>query len=189
MVNRGKFPFAVRYSLFALLSVIAPATAATPEPQGYRLGHFRAEVPSTLEGATVVTTAEAERLWRSKAAVFVDVLPKPEKPANLPAGTIWREPERDDIPGSVWLPNVGFGMLPPAMESYFRHGLSAATDGDSTRALLFYCLERCWMSWNAAKRALALGYRKVLWYPEGTDGWSRQGLPLERRQPAVQKRQ
>jgi rhodanese-related sulfurtransferase len=39
------------------------------------------------------------------------------------------------------------------------------------------------MSWNAAKRALALGYRKVLWYPEGTDGWSRRGLPLERRTP------
>ena len=39
------------------------------------------------------------------------------------------------------------------------------------------------MSWNAAKRALALGYRRVLWYPEGTDGWARQGLPLERRAP------
>ena len=68
------------------------------------------------------------------------------------------------------------------MESYFRQGLSEATGGDSNRPILFYCLER-WMSWNAAKRALALGYRKVLWYPEGTDGWSRRGLPLERRTP------
>jgi PQQ-dependent catabolism-associated CXXCW motif protein len=182
-VNRGKFPFAIRYSLFALLSLISPATAAPPEPQGYRLDQFRAEVPATLEGASVVTTAEAERLWRSKAAVFIDVLPKPPKPANLPAGTIWREPEREDIPGSTWLPNVGFGVLQPAIESYFRKGLSAATGGDAARPILFYCLERCWMSWNAAKRALALGYRKVLWYPEGTDGWSRQGLPLEPRTP------
>jgi rhodanese-related sulfurtransferase len=30
---------------------------------------------------------------------------------------------------------------------------------------------------------MALGYRKVLWYPEGTDGWTRQGLPLEQRVP------
>ena len=168
---------------YCLLSLITPATAAPPEPEGYRLDHFRAEVPATLQGATVVTTGEAERLWRSKVAVFIDVLPKPPKPANLPAGTIWREPEREDIPGSIWLPNVGFGVLAPAMESYFRKGLSETTGGAADRPILFYCLERCWMSWNAAKRALALGYRKVLWYPEGTDGWSRQKLPLERRTP------
>ena len=74
-------------------------------------------------------------------------------------------------------------MLQPALEAYFQAGLTAVTQGDRNRALLFYCLERCWMSWNAAKRALALGYRRVLWYPEGTDGWARQGLPLERRAP------
>jgi PQQ-dependent catabolism-associated CXXCW motif protein len=175
--------FAIRYSLFAFLSLTSPALATVEEPHGFRLDHFRAEVPATLKGATVVTTAEAERLWRRKEAVFIDVLPRPPKPANLPAGTIWREPERDDIPGSIWLPNVGFGVLDPAMESYFRQGLSEAAGGDSDRPILFYCLERCWMSWNAAKRALTLGYRKVLWYPEGTDGWSRRGLPLERRTP------
>jgi PQQ-dependent catabolism-associated CXXCW motif protein len=36
----------------------------------------------------------------------------------------------------------------------------------------------CWMSWNAAKRALELGHKAVVWYPEGTDGWSEAGLPL-----------
>jgi PQQ-dependent catabolism-associated CXXCW motif protein len=178
-----RFLFAIRYSLFAFLSLTSPALAAVEEPRGYRLDDFRSEVPATLKGATVVSTAEAERLWRSRAAVFVDVLPKPPKPANLPAGTIWREPLHQDIPGSIWLPNVGFGALPSAMEAYFRESLSVATGGDKRRAVLFYCLERCWMSWNAAKRALALGYLKVLWYPEGTDGWSRQGLPLEHRTP------
>jgi len=33
------------------------------------------------------------------------------------------------------------------------------------------------MSWNAAKRAIALGYT-VAWYPDGTDGWQDAGLPL-----------
>ena len=37
------------------------------------------------------------------------------------------------------------------------------------------------MSWNAAKRALALGYAHVAWYPEGADGWAAAGLPLEKR--------
>jgi PQQ-dependent catabolism-associated CXXCW motif protein len=168
---------------YCLLLLTFPAVAAVDEPQGYRLDNFRSEVPSTLKGATVVSTTEAERLWRDKAAAFVDVLPKPPKPANLPAGTIWREPGREDIPGSIWLPNTGFGVLQPGIESYFKQGLAEVTDGDKGRAILFYCLERCWMSWNAAKRALSLGYRKVLWYPQGTDGWSRQGLPLEHRTP------
>ena len=35
------------------------------------------------------------------------------------------------------------------------------------------------MSWNAAKRALALGYADVAWYRDGTDGWSAALLPLE----------
>jgi hypothetical protein len=79
---------------YCILLLVLPAGAVVDEPQAYRLDNFLSEVPATLKGATVVTTAEAERLWRSKAAVFVDVLPMPPKPANLAAGTIWREPLR-----------------------------------------------------------------------------------------------
>ena len=34
------------------------------------------------------------------------------------------------------------------------------------------------MSWNAAKRALAAGYRNVMWFRDGTDGWQELGYPL-----------
>ena len=34
------------------------------------------------------------------------------------------------------------------------------------------------MTWNAGKRALALGYRQVLWFADGTDGWRDAGLAL-----------
>jgi rhodanese-related sulfurtransferase len=40
------------------------------------------------------------------------------------------------------------------------------------------------MSWNAAKRALAMGYANVAWYPDGTDGWADADLPLEQATPA-----
>jgi PQQ-dependent catabolism-associated CXXCW motif protein len=43
---------------------------------------------------------------------------------------------------------------------------------------VFFCLKDCWMSWNAAKRALSLGYRNVMWFSEGTDGWQELGYPL-----------
>jgi len=39
------------------------------------------------------------------------------------------------------------------------------------------------MSWNAAKRALAYGYRNVAWFPDGSDGWQEAGLPLAEATP------
>jgi rhodanese-related sulfurtransferase len=40
------------------------------------------------------------------------------------------------------------------------------------------------MSWNAAKRALSIGYNNVAWYPDGTDGWQAAKLPLREAKPA-----
>jgi PQQ-dependent catabolism-associated CXXCW motif protein len=153
------------------------------EPEGYRSADYRSPTPTTLHGARVITTSEAEALWRSRNAVFVDVMPRPPRPAGLPAGTVWRDQPRPNIPGSIWLPDTGYGALAPAIDEYFRDGLERAAGADRTRLLVFYCLRDCWMSWNAAKRAIALGYAQVAWYPDGTDGWQSAGLPLEDAKP------
>jgi len=163
---------------------VSPALAAAPpEPDSYRLSDYKAPVPLTLKGARVVGTAEAFALWSTRAAAFIDVLPQAPRPANLPAGTIWRDKPREDIPGSVWLPDTGYGELHPSMEAYFRGGIEHASHGSKAAALVFYCLADCWQSWNAAKRAVSLGYTGVVWYPEGTTGWAAAGHPLERRLP------
>jgi PQQ-dependent catabolism-associated CXXCW motif protein len=175
-----KFP-AWTASLWLALSL--PAAAAPPEPDGYRQEAFRAPVPATLKGAQVLTTEQAKTLWQDKRAVFVDVLPQAPRPKNLPAETVWRDPPRLDIPGSVWLADTGYGELNEIMLGYFRDGLAKASGGDLERTLVFYCLRDCWMSWNAAKRAETLGYKHVAWYPDGTDGWREAGLALEDRKP------
>lgn len=167
----------------ALLAVGAAAQEKPPEPAGYRLDDYRAPVPATLAGARVLATQEAAAIWRDKAAVFVDVLPRAPKPAGLPPDAVWRDKPRFDIPGSVWLPDTGFGAVSEATERYLAGALERATAKDKSRALVFYCLADCWMSWNAAKRALSLGYANVSWYPEGADGWSKAGHPLEPREP------
>jgi len=169
-----------RLSLVAILVAIAQAaTAEVPEPEGYRLENYRAPVPATLRGAKVIGTDEAEAIWRSHSASFVDVLPRPPRPRDLPAGTLWRDKPRANIPGSIWLPDTGYGELAPSMAGYFANGLDRASQGDHARMLVLYCLADCWMSWNAAKRALVLGYSNVAWYPEGTDGWQAALLPLQ----------
>lgn len=111
------------------------------------------------------------------------MLPQAPKPANLPKGTIWRDKPRESIPGAIWLPNVGYGAIADVTADYFRKGLEAATGGDADAPVLFFCLEDCWMSWNAARRALEWGYSAVYWFPEGTDGWALWDYPLERVEP------
>jgi len=105
--------------------------------------------PATLNGARVLTTGEAAALSKAGGAVFIDVMPQPPRP-NLPAGTIWRDKPRHNIPGSLWLPDTGYGALAAATDDYFRNGLATASGGDQTKLLVVYCQRDCWMSWNAA---------------------------------------
>ena len=168
---------------FIAILPCASTFAEVAEPDGYRLDDYRAPTPADLRGAHVIDTQQAFELWQAKSAVFVDALARPPKPADLPPKTVWRDKPRADIPGSVWLVNTGFGALAEATQHYFETGLAKATGGDKTKPLVFYCLADCWMSWNAAKRALSLGYANVYWYPEGTDGWEK-GRPSARRSRA-----
>ena len=110
--------------------------AAVAEPDGYRTQDYRAPTPNTLKGARVVTTSEAAAIWRAGHAAFVDVMPQPPRPAGLPPGTIWRDKPRLNIPGSLWLPDTGYGELADVTEDYLRTGLARLTGGDRTKLLV-----------------------------------------------------
>lgn len=165
----------VRIAFAEDVSGLSPVGPAPPEPETYRTDKYRSPVPLTLKGATVLSSGEASKIWSEKQAVFIDVYPHPPKPAGLPAGTIWHEASHMTIERAVWLPNVGFGVLSPQFDEYFRRNLKMLTGGDQTKPLVFFCLRNCWMSWNAAKRALSYGYSHVSWYRDGTDGWQEIG--------------
>ena len=153
--------------------VLLPAFGWAAE---YRMADYRAPTPPAVEGATTVDTAQAKALLESGAVVAINVMPAPRQPGS---GT-WLLPKpRQHLPGSTWLANVGYGDLPPAMQEWFRTRLN----GMGGRGLMFYCMADCWMSWNAAKRAVEWGFSPVYWYRDGTDGWSLAGLPLEQATP------
>ena len=98
----------------AMLAMASPPS----DPQGYRMDDYRAPTPVSLPGAMVLSTKDARALWDNRQAVFVDVLPRPPRPAGLPASTLWRPKPRYDVPGSIWLPDTGYGALAPIMEDY-----------------------------------------------------------------------
>ncbi|MGI9418570.1 MAG: PQQ-dependent catabolism-associated CXXCW motif protein [Geminicoccaceae bacterium] len=162
-----------------------PALACDVEtPDGYRQGHYRAPTPCDLAGARVVTTEQMRSLVEDQDPVLIDAMPLVRTSETDFTGR-WTMPEpRENIPGSVWLPNIGHGSLDDEMTAYFRDNLRQVTAGDRHRPLVFYCFVDCWMSWNAAKRALDFGYRNVIWYPEGTDGWKEAGFTLAPSTPA-----
>jgi PQQ-dependent catabolism-associated CXXCW motif protein len=183
----------VAVSIVLCLCLAAPSIDAADrlpdELDGYRLDDYRAPTPATVAGRAAIDTAAVHRLWQSHAAAFIDVLPAPRRPDGLPAGAVWAPKPHRDIPGSIWLPDVGRGALTPRLEAWFRAGLERASEGDHKAPLVFYCLAECWMSWNAAKRAIAWGYDAALWYADGNDGWAAAGFPIAEAIPSVDEAQ
>lgn len=178
------------FALYAILasSILAhaqekPQDRPPEEPDSYRSENYRSPTPLTLKGVRVVSTDEAHKIWQSGEAAFIDVLPRAPRPANLPKDTLWHEKPRLAIPGSLWLPDTGYGELAPETLAYFKAGLQTASNGNFAKKIVIYCLADCWMSWNAAKRALELGHSEVIWYPDGTDGWRAAGFNVEEIRP------
>jgi PQQ-dependent catabolism-associated CXXCW motif protein len=174
---------AIRLLAFGLVLIgNIGSNAGPPEPEEYRMDDYRAPVPETVAGGMVLDTNRARELWQTGNAVWIDVLPAPRRPVNLPAGAFWMPLPHRDIPGSLWLPDVGRGALSPELEGFFQHQLEAASKGRKDAEIAFYCVADCWMSWNATKRAASWGYTRLFWYRDGIDGWGAAKLPLEDRE-------
>ncbi len=172
----------LRAALLATALLAGPAFAApVEEPPGFRLSDYRAPTPAGVTGAVTVDTAAARTLLERGAAIpiYVQKLDR----SSLPGAPWLLSKPFAQIPGSVWLPNVGLGAPDPATLAWFQAQLDRLTGGDRARGLLFYCLSDCWLSWNAAKRAVLAGHTGVHWYPAGVDGWAEAGLPTENAQP------
>lgn len=148
-----------------------------PEPDGYWQGAMNGRVPATLAGGTVIGTDTLQDMLRTKSPLLIDVVPAPRQPEG-DSGPWMPLPHRD-IPNSVWIPGIGSGVISAEMTAYFRDRLAALTGHDPDKLMVFYCRPNCWASWNAAKRAIAQGYRHVFWYPDGVEAWQDAGLPTQ----------
>lgn len=160
------------------------AGAALPaEPAGYRMDHYHAAVPQTLKGACVVDLKDLQALAKRKDVVLIDVSPAARKPDDRPKDALWTVPKRKTIEGALWMANMGLGELPKPDEAAFQAELTRLAGPDGNRTLVFFCKPDCWMSWNAAKRALSYGLRNVDWFPGGAEAWIDAGLPSETAKP------
>jgi len=178
--------------LAASAAAATPAGPATPrgaaagavaEPEGYWLGDIGSPVPATLKGGHIVHVGGVLHLLRQGGAVVVDVSNAPRRPEGLADGAPWMPLPHAALPGAVWIPEAGEGAIARRIDEYFRARLAEATRGDLNVPLIFYCHTHCWLSWNAAKRAIGYGYRRVYWFPEGIEAWMAAGQPTAATQP------
>jgi PQQ-dependent catabolism-associated CXXCW motif protein len=136
---------------------VAPRSDLRPAP-------YAAPTPLVVPGARTVRTEELARsLSGAGGPLLIDVASG--------EGHV-------TLAGALWWPGVGRGAdFVDAGEFALR--LEQATGGDMSRPLAFFCVNsQCWLSYNASLRAVALGYRRVLWYRGGVAAWREAGLPL-----------
>lgn len=146
------------------------------EPEGFWTGPIDSPVPGTLAGGKVIHAQEAAEMMKAKDALVIDVSSAPKKPEGMAADALWLPLPHDAIPGSSWIPGAGTGEISQDIDAFFRAYLEQATGGDFEHPIVIYCHEHCWLSWNAAKRAILYGYRRVHWLPEGVEGWRAAGF-------------
>ena len=154
----------LRPSLAALsLSLLlGAAQAETPlfSADGYRIGLYRSPTPNQVQGAGIIDTAALQTLLtQTPRPVLIDVYRR-----QWLQGRFIEDQPHENVPGSHWLANTGDGDLTPDWQDYFARKLNTLTAGDLAQPLVFYCRSDCWLSWNAVKRAAAMGYKTCLLY-------------------------
>jgi len=170
---------AVFYSTIAL----AADDAFDPET-GLRIHHYTDPVPTTVPGGVTLDTAGVVDLLQSTPdLVLLDVLSINDVRYDELDGSWPDAPPRDNIPGSLWLPNVGYGRPAEDMRTYLLETMTEAVSGDLSKPILVYCIADCWMGWNAVQHLANADFKTVYWYPDGTDGWAAANLPLEVSEP------
>lgn len=135
--------------------------------RGLHSGAMHGPTPAQIPGGQVITTKGLSDLLQNQQQLrplLFDVLGGPQTiPGAQPAVAASQPGGFDD-----------------QVQQQFGAYLQQATGGNRETPLVFYCLNtHCWMSYNAALRAIELKYTNVLWYRGGIEAWQRAGLPVQ----------
>lgn len=126
-----------------------------------RLADYAAPTPREVPGARTIRTLQLQA-WLQRAAPMRPVL------VDVVGGE-----GHDSIPGAIWLPGAGRGRaFDDAVQAQLARALEVLTGRSNARPIVFFCVGvNCWLSYNAALRAAALGYSEVYWYRGGIEAW------------------
>ncbi len=129
-----------------------------PAQTSLKNGDLGGPTPTSIPGGRVITTPELLQLLnnRQSGAIVLDVL-----------GSHQRLPNAVDAVAA----SAG-GSFNDRTQQQFERQLEGLTGGRKDAPLVLYCSSiHCWMSYNAALRAINAGYSQVYWYRGGLQAW------------------
>lgn len=141
---------------------IAPTTRLQPSSQ------LHGPTPTSIPGGKVVDTSQLAQWMQGQQSRQgrVLLLHAIGSPQHLP----------NAIPVA---PASQGGSFDDQVQREFGQYLQQATGGDRARLIVTYCAGvECWGSYNAALRAIRMGYHNVHWYRGGIEAWGQAGLPV-----------
>lgn len=159
----------------ALAAAVAAAGCAPPPAEGidwnvvpvsYLKGEpYRAPTPQRIPGGGTLSTAQL--------AALLDAPAKPLLINAMAAGD-------ESLPGAVRLSGAGqAGTFHDDRQIHLAERLAKLTAGDRHRTMVFFARDaESWLAYNAALRAMELGYTNVHWYRGGLEAWRAAGRPI-----------
>ncbi len=125
-------------------------------------------MPLELPGAKRITTQELLQI--GSKSLLIDVLNDSDNHVTIPGAV--------HVPGGG---NYGSGRFDDRLQRNLSNVLATLTRRNNEHPIVFFCVgAQCWESYNAALRAMQMGYRNVIWYRGGVASWKAANLPLER---------
>jgi len=132
--------------------------------------------PTTIPGGKVLTTLQ---LYEGLARGTLGKDPStPTPPVMVDA---WSDPHHMTIPTSTLIPEAGkvTDSKPDKAREQLWTALNKASGGNFEKPLVFFSSGvKNWEGYNAALRAIDMGYSRVYWYRGGIASWKAAGQPL-----------
>ena len=126
---------------------------------------YHSPTPREIPGAKVVYTRELQAMLNG-----------PDKPLLI---DVLSGEGHETLAGAIWLGGSGRGEdFDDPVQRNLAPLLLRLTGGNKAKSMVFFCAgPQCWLSYNAALRAVAAGHRSVYWYRGGIDAWTDAELP------------
>lgn len=162
-------------SVSRLPEMAMPSSSANGEFQDFGVApmqHLRPSqqlhgpTPTSIPGGKVIATRQlSEMLQRGQGKVLL----------------LHAYGASEHLPGAQAVgPASQGGSFDDQVQREFGQYLRQATKGDMSRNVVVYCAgPQCWGSYNAALRAIHMGFRNVYWYRGGLEAWAQAGFPMQ----------
>lgn len=138
------------------------------------MGKTGKDTPLSVPGATTINTGQLLRLMQADPSIAIVDVGYKRKALSVPYAMFWRhvgkgDAEKYDRSSEDLTRHIDFMLkqvkwAAPARPVVFLAGPYKGKDHP-------------WLSYNAALRAVKLGYSDIYWYRGGQEAWSAAGLP------------